>query len=130
MTPGGEISSCPAASAQQDEGTLFIKELGSFLGSRGVGCYITLCPLTADPTGLAPPGRVFQWRVMRKTWGGSGGWTTMGFPSSPEKASSWPCLPMPNQSFKIHSCHGCLSCPEQGRSNYTHSASETSTWSK
>lgn len=47
-----------------------------------------------------------------------------------KKASSCPCLPMPNQSFKIHSCHGCLSCPEQGRSNYAHSGSETSTWSE
>ena len=90
VTPRGEISSCPAASAQQDEGTLFNKELGSFLGSRGVGCYISLCPLTADPTRLAPPGRVFQWRVMRKAGGGSGGWTTMGFPSSPEKGQFLP----------------------------------------
>lgn len=63
---------------------------GSFPGSRGASCYVTLCPPTADPTRLAPPGRVFQGRVMRKTGGGSGGWTTMGFPSNPEKSQFLP----------------------------------------
>ena len=80
----------PAASAQQDKGMLFKKELGVF--PRKQRSQLIHHPLPPDhrPHTTCTTGSSISASCDEKDWGGSGEWTTMGFPSSPGNSQFLP----------------------------------------
>lgn len=128
MTPGGEISSCPAASAQQDGGTSFNKELRVF--PRKQRSQLLHHPLPPDRRPHTPctTGPSISGACDEKDWGWEWRLDNHGLPlkSWKKPVPALVCWGPARALHKTHSGHGRLSCPEQGRSNDTHNGSGVS----